>query len=76
MHVFLGFATMTVSWAKISVILPIVELSTYEYALLVAEVLDVISENVTIGSSNGTTSEKSLFSKLEKSKIINQTLLH
>lgn len=66
---------MTVSWAKIPVILPIVELGIYEYALWVAEVLDVTSVDVTVGCSNGSTSEKSLFSILEKSKIINQTFV-
>jgi hypothetical protein len=73
MHVFLGFVTMTVSWVKIPVILPIVELSIDEYALWVAEVLDVTSVDVTVSCNNGSTSEKSLLLMLEKSKIINQT---
>ena len=76
MHVFLGFVTMTVSWAKIPAILPIVELYIDEYALLVAEVLDFTSVDVTVGCNNSSTSEKSLLLTLEKSKIINQTFLY
>jgi len=75
MHVFLGFGTITVLWVKIPVILPIVELGIDEYALWVAKVLDVTSVDVIVGCNNGSTSEKSLFSMLEKSKIINQTFV-